>query len=136
MARRGRRRGGTVRGQGPITIQIEGLERLTAQLQDLPPDIRQACFKALKEAAEAVITDVKGTVKVDSHNLQNSVKARYENNRLQAEIGWWDADDGYAVYQEFGTSKMPANPSLGPALEAERNRIGDRVTAEVRKVLP
>lgn len=136
MGRSRRPRGGTVRGQGPLTIEIEGLDRLTDRIEDLPAEVRQALFKALKESAEAVIAEVKGKVKVDSHNLQNSVKARYENNRLRAEVGWWDADDGYSIYQEFGTKRMPANPSLGPALEVERNRVGDRVKAEVRKVLP
>ncbi|MEU6944293.1 HK97-gp10 family putative phage morphogenesis protein [Streptomyces sp. NPDC046316] len=137
MPRRGgRSRGGSVRRQGPVTISIEGLDRLTAQIEDLPPEIRQACFKALRESAEAVIAEVKGKVKVDSRNLQTSVKARYQNTKLRAEVGWWDQDDGYSVYQEFGTKKMPANPSLGPALEMERNRIGDRVKTEVRKVLP
>ncbi|MFF0426908.1 HK97-gp10 family putative phage morphogenesis protein [Streptomyces sp. NPDC004520] len=136
MARYRRPRGGTVRGQGPVTIEVEGLERVTDRIEDLPAEVRQALFKALRESAEAVIAEVKGKVKVDSRNLQGSVKARYENNRLRAEVGWWDADDGYAIYQEFGTKRMPANPSLGPALEQERNRIGDRVKAEVRKVLP
>lgn len=135
-SRRGGRRGGAVRRQGPIQVDIVGLDRLAGQLQELETSIRHACFKALKESAEAVVSDVKGTVKVDSHNLQNSVKARYQNNKLRAEVGWWDADDGYAVYQEFGTKRMPANPSLGPALEQERNRIGDRVKTEVRRVLP
>lgn len=135
MPRSRGRRGGRARAQGPITIEIEGLDRLTDRIEDLPVEVRQALFKALRESAEAVAASVKGTVKVDSHNLQNSVKARYENNRLRAEVGWWDADDKYAVYQEFGTRRMPANPSLGPALEQERNRINDRVKTEVKKVL-
>ncbi|MEU2077104.1 HK97-gp10 family putative phage morphogenesis protein [Streptomyces sp. NPDC013489] len=136
MPRSRGRRGGTVRRQGPLTIEIEGLERLTDRIEDLPAEVRHALFKALKESAEAVVASVKGAVKVDSRNLQGSIKARYENARLRAEIGWWDADDGYSIYQEFGTKRMPANPTLGPALEQERNRINDRVKTEVRRVLP
>ena len=134
MARRGGRsgRGG---GSSPITVEIVGLDRLRSQLGDLPPEIRAACFKALKESAEAVVADTKQNVRVDSRNLQESVKARYENNRLRAEVGWWDDDDGYATYQEHGTRKFPAKPALGPALEAERNKIGGRIAGEVRRVL-
>lgn len=136
MARRGGRRGGAVRRQGPVTVSIEGLDRLADQLEELETSIRAACFKAVKESAEAVVDDVKAKVRVDSHNLQRSVKARYRNNEVLAEVGWWDADDQYAIYQEFGTKKMPANPSLGPALEQERNKISDRIKKEVKKVLP
>ncbi|MEV4936344.1 HK97-gp10 family putative phage morphogenesis protein [Streptomyces zaomyceticus] len=136
MARRRGNRGGNVRRQGPLTIEIEGLEGLTDRIEDLPAEVRQALFKALREASEAVIAEVKGKVKVDSRNLQGSVKARYQNNKLRAEIGWWDADDTYSIYQEFGTKRMPPNPTLGPALEQERTRINDRVKTEVRKVLP
>jgi HK97 gp10 family phage protein len=137
MARRGGRGGGgSVRSQGPITVSIEGLDRLADQLEELETSIRAACFKAVKESAEAVVADVKAKVRVDSHNLQQSVKARYRNNEVMAEVGWWDADDQYAIYQEFGTKKMPANPSLGPALEQERNRLEARIKKEVGKVLP
>lgn len=131
-----RSRGGSVRRQGPITVEIEGLPRLAEQLDELATSIRAACFKALMESAEAVVTGTQQKVAVDSRNLHRSVKARYENNRLRAEVGWWDQDDQYAIYQEFGTKKMPANPSLGPALEQERNQIDARIKAEVRKVLP
>ncbi|MFI2367302.1 HK97-gp10 family putative phage morphogenesis protein [Streptomyces sp. NPDC018833] len=134
--RGGRGGGGSVRRQGPVTVSIEGLDRLADQLEELETSIRHACFRAVKEASEAVVADVKAKVRVDSHNLQNSVKARYRNNEVLAEVGWWDADDQYAIYHEFGTKKMPANPSLGPALEQERTKIGDRIKAEVKKVLP
>jgi len=136
MARRGGEGGGGGGGSSsPITVEIEGLERLRGQLEALAPEIRAACMKALKESAEAVSADTKANVRKDTGNLQESVKERYENNNLRAEVGWWDEDDTYAVYSELGTRKMPAKPALGPALEAERNKIGDRIKAEVRRVL-
>ena len=135
-SRRGGGRGGGGGGQGPVTVSVEGLDRLADRLQELETDIRAACFKAVRESAEAVIADTQQNVRVDSHNLQRSVRARYRNNEVLAEVGWWDADDQYAIYHEFGTKKMPANPSLGPALEQERNKIADRIRREVGKVLP
>lgn len=140
MARRrrgsGRRhpRGGT-RNSG-ITVTIEGLPELRRRLEEMPTQLKLACFRALKESAGAVVDGTKGRVKVDTRNLHGSVKARYENNRLRAEIGWWDRDDRYAVWQEFGTRKMPANPSLGPALEEEKRHLPDRIQREIRKELP
>ncbi|MGA5374244.1 HK97-gp10 family putative phage morphogenesis protein [Streptomyces griseoincarnatus] len=140
MARRrrgGRRRSprGAGRSSG-ITVTIEGLPELRRRLEEMPAQLKLACFRALKESGGAIVDGVKGRVKVDSGNLHGSVKARYENNRLRAEIGWWDRDDEYAVWQEFGTKAMPANPSLGPALEEEKQHLPDRIKREVRRELP
>ncbi|WP_327268811.1 HK97 gp10 family phage protein [Streptomyces sp. NBC_01218] len=138
MAARRRRRGGGGRGgttRTGVTVSIEGLDALRERLAELTPAIRAAAFRALRESAEAVRDETRSAVRVDTHNLQTSVKARFENNRLRAEVGWWDADDRYAQYQEFGTRRTPARPALGPAIEAERTRIGDRIRAEVRRAL-
>lgn len=139
MARRrrggGRRhpRGGA-RGSG-ITVTIEGLPELRRRLEELPTEVKHACFRALKASGSAIVDGTKGRVKVDSGNLKGSVKARYENSRLRAEIGWWDRDDRYAVWQEFGTRKMPARPSLGPALEEEKQHLPGRLKEEIRRAV-
>ena len=111
------------------------MDALRDRLEELKTDIRAAAFRALKESAEAVVADTKQAVRVDSGNLKEGVNARYRNNELRAEIGWWQDDDKYAIYHELGTRRIPAKPALGPALEAERNKIGDRIAAEVKKVL-
>ncbi|MGX1512236.1 HK97-gp10 family putative phage morphogenesis protein [Streptomyces collinus] len=139
MARRRRSGGrrhprGGARGSG-ITVTIEGLPELRQRLEELPTEVKAACFRALKESAGAIIDGTKGRVKIDTRNLHGSVKARYENNRVRAEIGWWDRDDRYAVWQEFGTSKMPANPSLGPALEEEKQHLPDRIKREIGRIV-
>ncbi|WP_442803376.1 hypothetical protein OG411_17305 [Streptomyces pseudogriseolus] len=140
MARR-RRGGGRrhpragARNSG-ITVTIEGLPELRQRLEEMPAQLKLASFRALKESAGAVVDGTKGRVKVDTGNLRGSVKARYENNRVRAEIGWWDQDDRYAIWQEFGTRKMPARPSLGPALEEEKRHLPDRIKREIRKELP
>ncbi|MGQ5580928.1 HK97-gp10 family putative phage morphogenesis protein [Streptomyces sp. ECR3.8] len=140
MARR--RRGGGRRSpragarSSGITVTIEGLPELRQRLEQMPIQLKLACFRALKESAGAVVDGTKGRVKVDTRNLHGSVKARFENNRVRAEIGWWDRDDRYAIWQEFGTRKMPANPSLGPALEEEKRHLPDRIKREIRKELP
>ncbi|MEV5131021.1 HK97-gp10 family putative phage morphogenesis protein [Streptomyces sp. NPDC053705] len=136
MARRRGRGGRGGRGGGGIRVEIQGLDALRARLDELAPQIRLAAFKALKESAEAVRAEAAQNVRVDTRNLQQSVKARFENNRLRAEIGWWDQDDKYATFLEHGTRRIPARPVLGPALEGERAKIAARIQAEVRKAMP
>ena len=116
-------------------MQIQGIDQLREDLADLTPTIRAAGFKALKESAEAIRSDASGGVRVDSGNLRNSAKARFHNNQLRAEIGWWDTDDFYAILHEFGTRKIRARPVLGPAAAAERSKIAGRIQAEVRRAL-
>jgi len=135
-ARRRRGRGGRGGRSSSITVEVVGTGRLREQLADLRTDIRQAAFLALKEGAQAVVDDTKSKVARDTGNLRDSVNARYHNNQLLAEIGWWDLDDRYAYWQEFGTRRRPANPALVPALEAERAKIGDRINSKVGAVLP
>lgn len=138
-----RRRGGrsgraSPRGSGRssgITVTIEGLPELRQKLEQMPIEVKLACFRALKESADAIIEGTKGRVKVDTGNLRGSVKARFENNRLRAEIGWWDRDDDYAVWQEFGTRRMPARPSLGPALEEEKRHLPGRLKREIGRAV-
>lgn len=135
--RRGRAggRGGGTRRSG-ITVNVQGLDRLREQLDDLTPTIRAAAFRALKESAEAVRADAAAGVRFKSGNLRKGAKARFHNNQLRAEIGWWDRDVFYAVLHEFGTRKIRARPSLGPAIAAERSKIGARIQDEVRRALP
>lgn len=117
-------------------VTIEGLDQLKDRLAELAPTIRAACFRALKQAAEEVVKTTERTVAVDTGNLQKSVRARYRNNQLYAEIGYWDRDDDYAALQEFGSRRRTAHPTLGPALEQERAHLPDRIKSEVRKDLP
>lgn len=130
MARPRRRRRAS-----PVRMRIIGMDSLRQELAGLDSAIRAACRRALEQSAEAVVFGTKENVRVDSGNLRESVRARYRNNQLRAEVGWWDRDDRYAFYHEHGTKRFPPQPALGPALEAERNQIGGRIQTEVRKVL-
>ncbi|WP_340382326.1 HK97-gp10 family putative phage morphogenesis protein [Streptomyces sp. SS7] len=129
MARRGR-----------AHVTITGIARLRERLQDLPDEIKQALAKGVKESAEAVRDDVQRLVPVDqsgrdSHHLKDTVDIRYREEGLVADVGWFNPDDYYAVFLEYGTRSRPAQPSLHPALEAERPRYRARLSDEVRKVL-
>lgn len=133
MARRGR--GGGTRSSG-MQVEIQGLDDLAQRLDALTPDIRAACMRALREAAGTIVNDVQHHVRVDTGNLKKGANARFHNNALKAEIGWWQNDDDYAKIQERGTRRIPANPTLLPALERERRHLADRIRTEVRRALP
>uniref|UniRef100_A0AAU2A2M1 HK97 gp10 family phage protein n=1 Tax=Streptomyces sp. NBC_00093 TaxID=2975649 RepID=A0AAU2A2M1_9ACTN len=121
-------------------VTITGLARLRGRLEDLPDEIKQALVKGVKESAEAVRDDVQRNVPVDtsgrdSHHLKDTVDIRYREDGLVAEVGWFDQEDFYAAFVEYGTRSQPAQPSLHPALQRERGRYAARLTDEVRRAL-
>ncbi|WP_282703250.1 HK97-gp10 family putative phage morphogenesis protein [Streptomyces sp. CC219B] len=116
------------------------MARLRERLEDLPDEITDALKKGVRESAEAVRDDVKAHVRVDrsgrdNHHLKDTVDIRYRDNDLVAEVGWFEQEDYYAVFQERGTRRTPANPTLIPALERERGKYRARLSEEVRRVL-
>ncbi|MFM9651999.1 HK97-gp10 family putative phage morphogenesis protein, partial [Streptomyces galilaeus] len=121
-------------------VTITGLARLRGRLEDLPDEIKDALVEGVKASAEAVKTDVERTVPVDAsrpdgRHLKDNVDIRYSEGGLVAAVGWFDPEDFYAAFVEYGTRSQPAQPSLHPALERERGRYAARLSAEVRKAL-
>lgn len=121
--------------RGRAHVTITGLARLRERLEDLPEEIKQALAAAVQESAQAVRDDVKHNVPVDSGRLQREVKVRPQEDGLVAEVGWFDPEEYYARYVEYGTRRVPAQPTLRPALERERAQYARRLTEEVRAVL-
>jgi HK97 gp10 family phage protein len=117
------------------SVTIEGLDDLRRRLGELGEEIRRAAEKAVSDAADAVRDDTREQVRVDTGALRNGVKVYLRKADLSAEVGWRDPDLYYATFQEFGTSRIPANPALTAAAEAERSRFPKRVTADVRKAI-
>ncbi|NEB00626.1 HK97-gp10 family putative phage morphogenesis protein [Streptomyces sp. SID13726] len=129
MARRGR-----------AHVTVTGIARLKRRLEDLPDEIRQGLAKGVQKSAEAIAEDVARNVPVDtsgrdSHHLKDTVDIRYREDGLIAEIGWFDQQDYYALFVEYGTRSQAAQPTLGPALQRERGRYAGRLTDEVRQAL-
>jgi HK97 gp10 family phage protein len=108
-----------------VSVEISGSAELIARLENLCAGIGELSNKALVELAEQIIEDAKALCPVDTGSLRRSI--RYErdpdggvviaaggggvvNPRTRREVD-------YAAYVEFGTSRLPAQPFLQPALE-------------------
>ncbi|NML55664.1 hypothetical protein HHL19_36405 [Streptomyces sp. R302] len=126
-----RRRG----GRRPVTVRITGIERLRERLASLDTEVIQGLKDGVKASAEAVREETSRTVRHDSGNLSQTVDVRYEEEGLVAHVGWFDDPEFYAHFAENGTRSFPAQPSLRPALEAERGRYRARLTEAVRRAL-
>lgn len=116
-------------------VTIEGLDELRRRLEDLGEQIREGAVHAVREAADAVRDDAQQQVRVDTGKLKRGLKTYVRKARLEADVGWRDPSLYYAKFQEFGTTRIPANPALTAAAEAERRRLPDRVSADVRRAI-
>jgi HK97 gp10 family phage protein len=115
--------------------RIAGLKELRGRLEDLGDELLDACKAAIEESAEAVQEQTERTVPVDQGRLKQTVRIRYRDGKLTALVGWFDKDTYYATFVEHGTVSQSAQPSLHPALEAERSKLVDRVRAHVRRAV-
>ena len=91
----------------------------TSDLQKLAVDLGEASAKVTARAemvVKKVALDIEATAKtivpVDTGNLKNSIGSEVDG--LSAEVS---ATTDYADYVEYGTSRMHAQPYMGPALD-------------------
>ncbi|WP_436772068.1 HK97-gp10 family putative phage morphogenesis protein [Yinghuangia sp. YIM S09857] len=115
-----------------VTVDVRALRK---RLEELPEDVLEALKRAIRLSAEAVRDDTKRRVRVDSGALRSGVRIELEDEGLTARVGWPEDAHYYARFQEFGTRRSPAQPALVPALEAERSKVSERISDEVRDAL-
>ncbi|WTW96604.1 HK97 gp10 family phage protein [Streptomycetaceae bacterium NBC_01309] len=115
-----------------VTVDVRALRR---RLEELPEDVVDALRRAIRLSSEAVRDDTKRRVRVDTGALRAGVRIVLDDEGLTARVGWPEDAHYYARFQEFGTWRASAQPALQPALEAERGRVRERITDEVRESL-
>lgn len=96
-----------------MAFEYDDIRKLTADLSDAIPSIKEKGRKALRKTAIDTVNSAKNRVPVDTGHLKSTIGASFEGD-LHAEIGP-TADYGYWV--EVGTSRMAPQPYLGPAAD-------------------
>lgn len=121
-----------------ITMQVDSrrLQLVHRQLKLLPDRITEGAQEAVKESGEAIRHQVSDTVRVDTGRLKERVRVRLIGALgLTADVGWFDHDTYYAQFQEFGTSRISADPVLTRAGEMEQREFPKRLTRHVKDKL-
>ncbi len=119
-------------------FKVEGIEDLMARLNSLGERVATRTEnKALREGADVLREEMSRRSPQDTGSLaENIVKSRVK----QAEIGKYievgpDKKHFYGLFHEFGTTKMPARPFIGPALEEEGKAVMNVMAGVLRKEL-
>ena len=107
-----------------VTVRFNHLPKIKAALPG-------SLAATVKEAALKCETYAKDVVPVDTGALKASIKAEKET-----ETAWTVAPTTeYAIYVEFGTRKMSAQPYMRPAAEKIRKEYPDLVVETIANVV-
>lgn len=108
---------------GSVTVDDRAFERAFGSVLK---EIDAICEKAGMKTAERVRDIAQSLVHKQTETLELDIEVRSSGRDADGyyvEVGTVEADVVYGLYQEFGTSKMPAHPFMRPAI-AEATRDG------------
>jgi HK97 gp10 family phage protein len=122
-----------------VTISLHGLEQLFERVREL--GIRGARIEgeALKAGAEIIRAEAAKRAPrstADKQHMADNIKVSNvinKNGHRYVQVGPTRGDNSqffYAKFIEWGTSKMPARPFLGPAASEKEREVRDKI-AEV-----
>lgn len=111
-----------------MTDEWEGLEYVLAAITKETDSLSEAVLTILSNCGEDTLSDADGLVPERSGDLKSTgdIDIERDASSIKIEVSYGDGNrytkygitDGYSWFQEFGTSKMAAQPYLGPAFES------------------
>jgi phage gpG-like protein len=142
-------------GMTNITIEIEGLEQVQAEMRRIGKEAADGVAKAVTATALEINTGVKKLIQrgpktgrtytrrgiehtasapgeapaTDTGTLASSVYFE-QSDKLTATIG---SRLAYAYYLEFGTTRIAARPAWVPETELGQKKLQERVTASLKR---
>lgn len=97
-----------------MSADVSQLRTLSADLTKAGPIAAAKAARVIRKTAFDIEASAKTAAPVDTGNLRNSIGTDISNGGLTAVIGPGAA---YGIYVELGTSRMAAQPFLGPAYD-------------------
>jgi len=118
-----------------------GLAELSANIDALNKRLSAAIPEIVMQAALVVEQEIRQRAPVDTGKLVRSLDAKASRREasasatVQIERSGPDGTEHYAIFNEFGTSKMRAQPFFRPGVEAARSRVDELMTQEILKTV-
>nr|WP_205610233.1 MULTISPECIES: HK97-gp10 family putative phage morphogenesis protein [Clostridium] len=122
-------------------MELDGLDELIRKVQDMGKAGVRVENAALKKAGELIVEEAKNNVPVKTEKLKKGLKVsgvRKKGGNKFVLAGIQKGDNSkifYGKFLEFGTSKMKAQPFMGPAYESKKEEAKEIIKDELRKGL-
>lgn len=123
------------------TSEQFGLAELSANIDALNQRLLDALPDIVMHAAEIVEAEIAARAPVDTGALVRSLDAKADRRQtsasatVQIERSGPDGTEHYAIFQEFGTSTMPAQPFFRPGIEAARTKVDALMTQQILSIV-
>lgn len=114
-----------------LKIEVEGLDKLRRAFRVAPADFREDLDETIDLVGEMIKEEAKKIAPKRTGRLARSIFHRHVAE-LTHEIG---AQVFYAVYVEYGTSRMLPRPYLRPAIEQYQGKIREIFREKIREWL-
>ena len=109
--------------EGPLVIEMQGLEELQKALAGFSGDWNQIAGEALNIGLITLESEAKNLVRVDEGILQSDIGSEIVQAAGPEIVGKAGSNLEYASYQEYGTRYQAGKPYLRPALERNLNKV-------------
>jgi HK97 gp10 family phage protein len=122
-------------------FKVEGIEDLMARINSLGERVAtRTVNKALREGAEVLREGISQRAPRSKSNTDHLADNIVMSGVKQAEVGKYievgpDKKHFYGRFHELGTTKMPAHPFVGPALEEDGKAVMDTMAGVLREEL-
>lgn len=118
-------------------VVVEGIDDLYAACRKLKGDARNEALNAVRASARAVKSEMLKRVPVNTGHLKSVITSRSDKHNIIADVGPRSGNKAhYGYWQEFGTSKMKAQPFARPAADKEREKFPQRLRKALKRALP
>lgn len=124
-----------------------GLSRFQARMRAIPQAVREAVQPALDKGASELVASMRQIAPNEDGDLQASIRKEDGDHELSVKVAAGgakttkpvrsgaDTSYDYALGQEYGTKKMPANPFFWPAFRLNRKRLANRIKRAIGKAV-
>ena len=118
---------------GRVTVEVKGKDRLITKFENMSREMTKQVKQSVKKHTYDMERNAKQKAPVDTGRLKGSIGSSFFNSGLSGEVS---TNVKYAIYQEYGTRYMPAQPFFYPAFLVTRSafiRDLSRITKDVVK---
>jgi HK97 gp10 family phage protein len=121
-----------------VSLSVKGLKETIKALETLEPKLhRKVVRTALRDGAKIVLAEAKATAPVKTGALKKSLKVKAGKKKRHGQSisvrtdKTQFPDQYYSAFQEFGTSKMPAQHMMEKAGDAKEQQVRETIIKQL-----